>query len=314
MKRVLVFLGWVVLLGALGFAAMAGVGAGLLAHTLAGPGRRAVALAGEMGAASGAVLALALMLFDKLPGVAVWPRPGARLGLGAGLWGMAGFLLAMAAGGGGAMLVLTDLGLLRVMARAGGVPDLGGTAVLGTATLAGELAGALWLAWVLRRLGAGARAAGWCAAPGRAYGAALLLAVPILAVVAGIAWLSPPDARKMDQLDVARLLDGPLALTLAMAGLIMLGAPVLEEITFRGIALGGIGARLGRFWGVVITSLAFTALHAGEKLSYPPGFVDVALLALGACWLRLRFGSVKPGILLHITYNMGSALVAVMLR
>ncbi|WP_298283371.1 CPBP family intramembrane glutamic endopeptidase, partial [Acidocella sp.] len=201
-----------------------------------------------------------------------------------------------------------------VMARAGGVPDLGGAAFLGTATLAGELAAALWLAWVLRRLGTGARAAGWCQAPARAYGAALLLAVPILAVVAGIARISPPDAARLDRLGLTVLLDGPVALQAAMLGLILLAAPVVEEICFRGIALGGISARLGRFWGVVITSLAFSALHAGEKLAYPPGFLDVGLLALGACWLRLRFGSVKPGILLHMVYNLGGLAVAAMMR
>jgi len=43
-------------------------------------------------------------------------------------------------------------------------------------------------------------------------------------------------------------------------------------------------------------------------LLHLPGFLDIALLALAACWLRLRCQTIRPGILLHMTYNTGPLL------
>jgi membrane protease YdiL (CAAX protease family) len=310
MKRVLVAVGWVLLFTLLGAVGLAGVSAGLLAHPLGKRAVEAIALAMALGGGTALLGALGLLLFDRLPGVPVWPQPGAGLGLGAGLWGMAGFFLAMMAGGAGAVLVIVDAGFVRLLAHGGGVPDLGGVGLIATAALGGEASAGLWLAWVLRRLGAGAVAAGWCPALPAAYREAAAFALPIVLVVGLIARLAPPNAHKLDQLDMAKLMHGPVALQVAMMAVILLVAPVLEEIAFRGIGLGGIKARLGPGWAVVITSFVFVGLHAGEKLSYLPGFIDVGLLALGACLLRLRHDSVRPGILLHILYNLGGAVVA----
>jgi hypothetical protein len=52
------------------------------------------------------------------------------------------------------------------------------------------------------------------------------------------------------------------------------------------------------------------AAHAPEKMYYPPGFIDVGLMAAAAVMLRLQYRSIRPAILLHVLYNAGSMLAA----
>ena len=85
-------------------------------------------------------------------------------------------------------------------------------------------------------------------------------------------------------------------------------APVLEEIIFRGIAFAGLAARFGTVRAAIVSVALFVLVHAPQKIYYLPGFLDVGLVALAAVWLRLKYRSIRPGILLHILYNGGSML------
>jgi membrane protease YdiL (CAAX protease family) len=91
-------------------------------------------------------------------------------------------------------------------------------------------------------------------------------------------------------------------------------APALEEIIFRGIAFAGLAARLGTVWAAIVSVVLFVVVHAPQKIYYPPGFLDVGLVALAAVLLRLKYRSIRPGILLHILYNGGSMLAVALLQ
>jgi membrane protease YdiL (CAAX protease family) len=123
----------------------------------------------------------------------------------------------------------------------------------------------------------------------------------------------PPDMKAIQGLPEAKLFAGnglamvPLLLVAVFAG------PVLEEIVFRGIAFAGLAVRLGPLWAGIVTTLVFIAAHAPEKLHYPPGFIDVGLMAASAAVLRVRYRSIRPGIVLHILYNTGAMLAAALL-
>ena len=98
-----------------------------------------------------------------------------------------------------------------------------------------------------------------------------------------------------------------------LAGLLVLVVvvgPVVEELAFRGAAFAGFAQRFGPVGAGVITTLVFMAVHAAEKRYYLPGFIDVGLMAAAACWLRVKYGSIRPGILLHVLYNAGLLLAA----
>ena len=86
---------------------------------------------------------------------------------------------------------------------------------------------------------------------------------------------------------------------------VVLVAPVVEELTFRGIGYTLL-ARFGAWPAILLTGLAFGLAH---------GLVDgLPLLVLFGCllaWLRTRTDSIYPGMLVHGTFNAIALIAAV---
>lgn len=84
---------------------------------------------------------------------------------------------------------------------------------------------------------------------------------------------------------------------------IALCAPVGEEILFRGFLFAGLAAsRLGRGGAVVLTSILFSLIHAGQY-----GWVDLTQVGfMGVCFGlgRLRTGSLVTPIAMHVALNL----------
>jgi membrane protease YdiL (CAAX protease family) len=179
------------------------------------------------------------------------------------------------------------------------------------AVLAGSLAAAGWSIWYIGRRGktllhdAGPAGIAWCASSRASYGVAVLLAGLIILIAVGLAHFLPPDAARLANLPDAKLYS---AQGWPAAGLLVLAvgiAPPLEEFVFRGGVFAALATRVSPLTAGIVTTLVFVAVHAPEKIHYPPGFVDVGMMAAAAAWMRVRFGSIRPGILLHVLYNAG---------
>lgn len=145
--------------------------------------------------------------------------------------------------------------------------------------------GARSLGESLRRLGVRAfqpSAFKWMAA---AVGAYLLFAILYSALI-----LEP------EQEDIADGF-GPIPVQIL---LIVIAAPVSEELCFRGMLFGGLRERLPRVPAALIAGAVFGILHAFTGISAVP-----PLIALGFifCLLYEETGSILPGILLHILNN-----------
>ena len=83
--------------------------------------------------------------------------------------------------------------------------------------------------------------------------------------------------------------------------LIVVAAPVTEEICFRGMLFGGLREKLPRIVAALICGLIFGALHALTGITaVPPLIVFGFLLAL----LYERTGSILPGMILHMLNNI----------
>ena len=82
-------------------------------------------------------------------------------------------------------------------------------------------------------------------------------------------------------------------------------APVVEELTFRGLGFTLL-ERFGRWTAIVLVGIAFGLAH-GLVQALPP------LVVFGMClaYLRSRTGSVYPGMILHALYNSLVLLFAV---
>jgi membrane protease YdiL (CAAX protease family) len=82
--------------------------------------------------------------------------------------------------------------------------------------------------------------------------------------------------------------------------LIVIAAPISEEVCFRGFLFGGLRERLPRLAAALISATIFGALHATTGVSAVPPLIFFGfVLAL----LYERTGSIVPGILLHMLNN-----------
>lgn len=75
---------------------------------------------------------------------------------------------------------------------------------------------------------------------------------------------------------------------------------VFEEFCFRGFLFGAIHQRLNGIWTIVLTAVLFGFFH---EATIPGKLVPSAALGLFLGWLRLRSGSILPGIVMHAALN-----------
>jgi membrane protease YdiL (CAAX protease family) len=82
--------------------------------------------------------------------------------------------------------------------------------------------------------------------------------------------------------------------------LIVIAAPISEEVCFRGMLFGGLRERFPRIAAALLSGLIFGALHAVTGLSAVPPLV---FLGFVFALLYEKTGSIVPGILLHMLNN-----------
>lgn len=101
-----------------------------------------------------------------------------------------------------------------------------------------------------------------------------------------------------------------LWLVLAVAVLTVV-APVCEELFFRGAVLSSLAAgRIGRLRRVTVALIGSTAVIFGAAHLIPSAFPALAVVGAGLAYLRVRSGSVVPGMLLHALFNSLAVIVA----
>lgn len=210
-----------------------------------------------------------------------------------------------------ASTVLLGLTLAGVQAQGLSGPSLGAvTVVTQSLVLAGALA---WLAgrgaWSWRLFGAERPAARHVGLGVVAGLIAFLTSASIILV--GNALLGPLDDAGQALLE-AEMLRGPaLVLTIVAAALL---APLLEELTFRGVLFQAIGRRAGVVWGVLLSSAFFAVVHL--EVILPLGLESIvytlALFAVGMLFAIVfhRSGSLVAAMVAHATFNGVQVLLA----
>ena len=104
------------------------------------------------------------------------------------------------------------------------------------------------------------------------------------------------------------MLGNPHFFALAVPG-VVIGAPIAEELMFRGALFAGIAqSRLGRVGAVVITAALWASLHGVSESLFSVTMIFMMGLALGA--LLLRFGSIWVTIACHTAWNATFVLIA----
>jgi uncharacterized protein len=97
----------------------------------------------------------------------------------------------------------------------------------------------------------------------------------------------------------------PVGVVLIIA-IAVVGAPLVEELFFRGFLLRGLQRRMGTTPALVVSSLLFAAVHF-QGLQFPALFV----FGLLAGWLTVRSGRLGPAWAAHVGFN--AVTVAILL-
>ena len=94
----------------------------------------------------------------------------------------------------------------------------------------------------------------------------------------------------------------PLTLGLVYA---VLGAPLVEELTFRGLLQGWIGERRGPLVGSLSAGLMFGLMHLADPVAVLP----LMLFGVALGELRRRGGGIGPCLLAHAGNNLLAVIV-----
>lgn len=117
-----------------------------------------------------------------------------------------------------------------------------------------------------------------------------------------------PDAFAEEQLeeraiDLAERADGMSALLLVVV--VAIGAPLFEELVYRGLLQRSFAAVVGRWWGLVAAAAWFSLVHL-TPVEYPGLFVAGLVFGLGLA-LTDRLG---PSVLAHVGFNAAGLALA----
>lgn len=128
---------------------------------------------------------------------------------------------------------------------------------------------------------------------------AQLVMVPVVSLP--FIWLSGSDADALSE-PARELADkaqaGSTIGVVLFALVVIVGAPIAEELFFRGLVLRAVEKRFGTTIGLIGSSVAFGATHL-QALQFP------ALTAAGLLfgWLAVRYDRLGPAILCHMAFN-----------
>lgn len=122
-----------------------------------------------------------------------------------------------------------------------------------------------------------------------------LLYLPILRFVEG----DPSESARA----LIDAIDRPVDVVLFVVAVVVI-APLVEEIFFRGLLLGALRARFGTAAAVVVSAAVFALVHR-QLLTFPGLFVFGLLAAL----LVVRTGRLGPAWAMHAAFNASTLVI-----
>lgn len=222
------------------------------------------------------------------------PDERAQLPGRAALYGLLGFAMGAACG--------------VVLAIAGAALDFPDIAVL-LLNLAGLWTGLLWACRkASRRYGTGdiRRDYGFVIAPADVgWGLLMSLAARFAGAIAVIPFLFGPERFLGDNQGVFGEVTDSMATFVVFGIIAVVGAPIVEELFFRGLVLRSLERWVGTAGAVVSSSVLFGLAHPQDLTPEGLVLVMVSLAALGALLaiLVVKTGRLAPAIVAHSVFN-----------
>lgn len=129
--------------------------------------------------------------------------------------------------------------------------------------------------------------------------------VPVIALVLDPV-LGHPDVTGPTK-DLVNQADGVGLIGLAVfVTLVAIGAPVVEELFFRGLVLRSIQRRFGPIWAIALSGVLFGLAHVQDLPADALALAMISLAAVGAVFaiLAVKTGRLGAGMVAHFTFNL----------
>lgn len=127
---------------------------------------------------------------------------------------------------------------------------------------------------------------------------AIVLGLGMFLLSIAISFVLPKHETDMDM-----FLKFGLLVRIGLALVATIGAPIQEEIVYRGVLYTALEKSLGARWGVLIVSLLFWLVHVPQYWKSPATWVAVLLLSFVLTGLRAWSGKLLPCIATHLIFN-----------
>jgi CAAX protease family protein len=137
----------------------------------------------------------------------------------------------------------------------------------------------------------------------RVVGISALVLLAVFVVSGVVAQFSNPEREQ--GLIPEKWDSSKLAPFIGFAVIVIVVAPIVEELLFRGVGYGLL-ERFGRVAAIVLVGIAFALVHG-----LVAGFPVIAVFGTGLAYLRARTESIYPCMLLHASFNAFGLLVGV---
>ena len=110
---------------------------------------------------------------------------------------------------------------------------------------------------------------------------------------------------------LAQLVESPADVWLYLVvALAVVGAPLYEEVLYRGILQHAlVGAGMRRWPAILTTSVVFTLVHLGA-VSSVDGLLALFVLSIGFGWVYEKTGRLSASITMHAAFNLVNLLLA----
>lgn len=151
-----------------------------------------------------------------------------------------------------------------------------------------------------------------------AGGAGFVVAAPVLmgVSVAGVlvvTWLRGRAPDPIAHGALREIVFSPDPWKWALAAAAVLGAPLVEEVVYRGcVQTAAVKALGGRWRGIVLTSVLFALVHMGGQASVPAhALVTLGVLGLALGVVYERSGGLAAPVAMHALFNAANVATAV---
>ena len=172
---------------------------------------------------------------------------------------------------------------------------------------------ALWVGFVgavivaSRRNGTGSLAADfglawprWRDIP-RGIGAGVIARTPATVILILVLWAAHGALSQNSGQRVTGIVPEGMAGWVVYALLLVVGAPVIEELFFRGLIQGAFTRRVGAIPAISVTAVIFSFAHVFNEGPLAPLILFPAAIVLG--YLRHHYQRLSPGMVAHSTFN-----------